>query len=182
MYTCKLTPVWKQMGIRLFRLSYCCRFVEKIGHECDIRSYVWHICFWSIWVKLQNIWWADFIPNTNLCPQGPNRFYIIRFCYTLDFNLSLVILLHLACSVLMSCQLTLLVLSTFCVCKLWWKSVISIFSVIVIMVSLLYVHAKRTGLKIRPRPKTIILKIRNDSNDSKDGPVCNGHPNTGLPN
>ena len=26
------------------------------------------------------------------------------------------------------------------------------------MVSLLYVHAKRTVLKIRPRPKTVILK------------------------
>ena len=28
------------------------------------------------------------------------------------------------------------------------------------MVSLLYVHARRTGWKIRPRPKTVILKIK----------------------
>ena len=30
----------------------------------------------------------------------------------------------------------------------------------VIMVSILYVHAKKTGWKIRPRPKTVILKIK----------------------
>ena len=30
----------------------------------------------------------------------------------------------------------------------------------VIMVSLLYVHAKRTGWKIRPWPETVILKIK----------------------
>ena len=34
----------------------------------------------------------------------------------------------------------------------------------VTMVSLLYVHAKRTGWRIRPPPKTIILNIKNDSN------------------
>ena len=33
----------------------------------------------------------------------------------------------------------------------------------VIMVSLLYVHAKKNGWKIRPWPKTVILKIKNDS-------------------
>ena len=49
------------------------------------------------------------------------------FCYTLHFNLSLVILLRLTCSILMPCQLPLLWLSTFCVCKLWWKSVMLIF-------------------------------------------------------
>ena len=30
----------------------------------------------------------------------------------------------------------------------------------VIMVSLFYVHAKRIGWKIRPRPKPVILKIK----------------------
>ena len=36
----------------------------------------------------------------------------------------------------------------------------SIFFCNVIMVSLLYVHAKRTGWKIRPRPETVIFKIK----------------------
>ena len=36
----------------------------------------------------------------------------------------------------------------------------SIFFFNVIMVSILYVHAKRTGWKIRPRPKAVILKIK----------------------
>ena len=31
------------------------------------------------------------------------------------------------------------------------------------MVSILYVHAKRTGWKIRPRPKTVIVKIKFNS-------------------
>ena len=42
----------------------------------------------------------------------------------------------------------------------------SIFFCNAIMVSLLYVHAKRTSWKIRPWPKTVNLKIKNDSNDS----------------
>ena len=33
----------------------------------------------------------------------------------------------------------------------------------VIMVSILYVHAKRTGWNIRPRPKTDMLKIKFNS-------------------
>ena len=40
------------------------------------------------------------------------------FCYAFHSNLSFVMWLHLACSILMSDQLSLLVLSTFCVCKL----------------------------------------------------------------
>ena len=62
--------------------------------------------------------------------------------------------------ILMPCQLHSLVLSTFCVCKLWWKSVLSIFFCNGIMVSLLCVYAKRTGWKISPRSKTVILTIK----------------------
>ena len=36
----------------------------------------------------------------------------------------------------------------------------SIFFCNIILVSLLYVHVKRTGGKIRPRPKTVILKMK----------------------
>ena len=54
------------------------------------------------------------------------------------------------------------------------KSVIPIFFCNVIMVSVLYVRAKRTGWKIRPRPETAILtkkkkkkKKKKKSKDSK---------------
>ena len=33
------------------------------------------------------------------------------------------------------------------------------------MVSLLYVHAKRIGWKIKPRPETVILKMKMIQND-----------------
>ena len=39
----------------------------------------------------------------------------------------------------------------------------SIFFCNVITVSILYVHAKRTSWKIRPRPKTVVLKIKLNS-------------------
>ena len=76
----------------------------------------------------------------------------LSFCYAvslLTFNAMPVIFL---CTV------------NFFVCKLWWKSVMSIFFCNVIMVSfmvsLLCVYAKRTGWKVRPWPKTVILKIK----------------------
>ena len=41
------------------------------------------------------------------------------------------------------------------------------------MVSMLYVHAKRTGWKIRPWPKSVIFKIK--KKDSKiQGLICSG--------
>ena len=48
----------------------------------------------------------------------------------------------------------------------------------VIMVSILYAHAKRTGWKIRPRPKTVIPKIK--FNSVQFNSLTQTHPNSGL--